>query len=100
MVHRLKLGIFGNNIIGINKEKKNMEEVWKNIEGFEGLYQISNFGNVKSLDRTVKVIGKNQFGTFITYKQIKGKILSQSTNKYGYCPVSYTHLTLPTTSRV
>ena len=87
MVHRLKLGISGNNIIGINKEKKNMEEVWKDIKGFEGLYQISNFGNVKSLDRTVKIIGKNQFGTFITYKQIKGKILSQSINKYGYCQV-------------
>lgn len=26
-----------------------MEEIWKNIEGFEGLYQISNYGNVKSL---------------------------------------------------
>ena len=58
MVHPLKLGISGNNIIGINKEKKSMEEIWKNIKGFEGLYQISNFGNVKSLDRTVKVIGK------------------------------------------
>lgn len=64
-----------------------MEEIWKNIKGFEGLYQISNFGNVKSLDRTVKVIGKNQFGTFITYKQIKGKMLSQSINKYGYYQV-------------
>jgi len=27
-----------------------MEEVWKDIEGYEGLYQISNFGNVKSLN--------------------------------------------------
>ena len=26
-----------------------MEEVWKDIEGYEGLYQISNLGNVKSL---------------------------------------------------
>ena len=26
-----------------------MEEVWKDIEGFEGLYQVSNIGNVKSL---------------------------------------------------
>ena len=28
-----------------------MEEVWKDIEGFEGLYQISNLGRVKSLER-------------------------------------------------
>jgi len=29
----------------------NMQEVWKNVNGFEGLYQISNFGKVKSLPR-------------------------------------------------
>ena len=28
-----------------------MEEIWKNIEGFEELYQISNLGRVKSLGR-------------------------------------------------
>lgn len=27
-------------------------EVWKDIQGYEGLYQISNKGRVKSLDRT------------------------------------------------
>jgi len=26
-----------------------MQEIWKDIEGYEGLYQISNLGNVKSL---------------------------------------------------
>lgn len=26
-----------------------MEEVWKDIKGFEGFYQVSNFGRVKSL---------------------------------------------------
>lgn len=28
-----------------------IEEIWKDIEGFEGYYQVSNLGNVKSLDR-------------------------------------------------
>ena len=28
----------------------NMEEVWKDIKGYEGIYQVSNFGRVKSLD--------------------------------------------------
>lgn len=28
-----------------------MEEVWKDIKGYEGLYKISNLGNVKSLNR-------------------------------------------------
>ncbi len=26
-----------------------MEEIWKDVNGFEGLYQVSNLGNVKSL---------------------------------------------------
>lgn len=28
-------------------------EVWKDIKGYEGLYQISNFGNVKALEKSV-----------------------------------------------
>lgn len=28
-----------------------MEEIWKDIKEYEGLYQVSNLGNVKSLDR-------------------------------------------------
>lgn len=31
-----------------------MEEIWKDIKGFEGRYQISTLGRVKSLQRTVK----------------------------------------------
>lgn len=27
-----------------------MEEIWKDIEGYKGLYQVSNFGRVKSLN--------------------------------------------------
>ena len=28
-------------------------EIWKDIKGYEGLYQISNYGNVKRLERTL-----------------------------------------------
>ena len=31
-----------------------MKEIWKDIEGYEGLYQISNYGNVKSLNRMMQ----------------------------------------------
>ena len=31
-----------------------MKEIWKDIEGYEGLYQVSNYGNIKSLSRVVK----------------------------------------------
>lgn len=35
-----------------------MIEEWKDIEGYEGIYQVSNFGRVKSLkrDKTLKLI--------------------------------------------
>jgi hypothetical protein len=31
-----------------------MKEIWKEVLGYEGLYQVSNLGRVKSLDRVVK----------------------------------------------
>ena len=30
-----------------------MKEVWKPIHNFEGLYEVSNYGNVKALARSV-----------------------------------------------
>ena len=30
-----------------------MKEIWKDIKGFEGLYQVSNLGRVKSLRRNI-----------------------------------------------
>lgn len=32
-----------------------MNEIWKDIEGYEGYYQVSNLGRVKSLERRVPV---------------------------------------------
>lgn len=46
-------------------------EVWKDIPGFEGQYQVSNMGRVKSLSRTLP------HKTHITWK-IQERILSQS----------------------
>ncbi len=31
------------------------EEIWKNIPGYEGLYQVSNLGRVKSVERKAKI---------------------------------------------
>lgn len=60
-----------------------MEEVWKDIEGYEGLYQISNLGRVKSLERGHKTLSK--------YIQ-KEKILSTRVGIRGYCVVTlYKH---------
>lgn len=37
-----------------------MEEIWKDIKGYEGRYQVSNLGRVKALPRTIS--GHNQHG--------------------------------------
>ena len=37
----------------VAKEEDCMSEIWKDIEGYEGLYQVSNRGRVKSLERIV-----------------------------------------------
>lgn len=31
-----------------------MEEIWKDVVGYEGLYQVSNLGNIRSVDRVVE----------------------------------------------
>ena len=39
-----------------------MKEIWKDIKGYENLYQVSNLGNVKSLGRWVGArSGKKKF---------------------------------------
>lgn len=53
-------------------------EVWKDIEGYEGYYQISNFGRVKSLKRKVWV-SKRQI-----YRELSERILKQGEDPNGY----------------
>lgn len=59
-----------------------MEEIWKDIKGYEGLYQVSNLGRVKSCDRYMN----NKYHTK-TLK--KGRVLVNSIfPTTGYCRVS------------
>lgn len=32
---------------------KSITEEWRDVKGYEGIYQVSNFGSVKSLDSAV-----------------------------------------------
>lgn len=54
-----------------------MEELWKDIAGYEREYQISNLGRVRSLDRVVTYNN----GVDVKYN---GKILSVFVKKNGY----------------
>ena len=62
-----------------------MKEVWKDIKNYEGLYQVSNLGRIKSLDRIV--YQKNSFGN-VQKNIYKGKILSLFEDKDGYLRVN------------
>lgn len=56
-----------------------MEEIWASIKGFEGIYEVSTLGRIKSLDRPRRSASNR------IYTQ-KGKILKQWQQKgYMYC---------------
>ena len=56
-----------------------IQEIWKNIKGYEKLYQISNYGRIKSKEKYVKTGIKNS----VKVKR-KEKILKNQINKNGY----------------
>lgn len=53
-----------------------MIEEWRDIRGYEGLYQVSNTGHIRSLDRVVK----NRYST----RTIKGRVLKPAIGNSGY----------------
>lgn len=57
-----------------------MEEIWKEIPGYEGCYEVSNQGRVRSLDRETR----NGKCSFIR----KGRLINGSLNSFGYKTVS------------
>ena len=52
-------------------------EIWKDIIGYEGIYQVSSLGNVKSLERLDS-----------TGRHLKGKLKKQSFDDKGYYQLS------------
>ena len=59
------------------------KEIWREIRGYGGMYQVSSHGRVRSLDRVVERKGR---GTLF----IKGRILTQSDDTHGYMKVNLT----------
>ena len=57
-----------------------MKAQWRDIENYEGLYQVSNFGQIRSIDRLVK----QRLGVRLA----KGQILKPAQNPKGYFAVS------------
>ena len=72
------------------------KEIWKDIEGYEGLYQVSNLGRVKSL---YKFINNNPKSKSIGYYS-EERILKCFNNKKGYKMVKLYKNTEHITKRV
>ena len=52
-----------------------MKEIWKDIKGYEGLYQISNLGKVKNIKRLQYDINKK---VFVYIEKEKTKVTESS----------------------
>ena len=62
-----------------------MEEIWKDIAGYEGKYQVSNMGRVRSLDRLVPAACALSKGNQVVNYLRKGVILKPHiAGKSGY----------------
>lgn len=60
-----------------------MNEIWKPVVGYEGLYEVSNLGNVRSVDHIVNVVRGEQ-----RYQMpIKGQPLAPQPRQHGYLAV-------------
>lgn len=59
-----------------------MQEIWKDVKGYEDIYQVSNMGRVRSLDIVIEARNGR-----IQYK--KGKIMAINRYPNGYCYVNF-----------
>lgn len=65
-----------------NDNADNINEIWKDIKDYEGYYQVSNLGRIRSLDRYIE---QSRADGTIYQRFMKGKILSlNKTNGRGY----------------
>ena len=69
-----------NSIHSKGTEEINMNEIWKDIKGYEGMYQVSNLGRVKSLEKTVAAKNGSK-------RTIRQRILKPKTERNGYLRV-------------
>lgn len=59
-----------------------MQEVWKPIVGYEGLYDVSNLGRVRSHDRVVRGSGRNKNGTVTRKGRVLKPVMNKATGYY------------------
>lgn len=72
-----------------------MEEIWKDIAGFEEIYQVSNLGRVRSLDRFVRHRNPNlktkRYGGILRFKYFRNPYKRVDLCKNGKGKKYYVH---------
>lgn len=60
-------------------------EVWKPVVGFDGFFEVSCLGSIRSVDRVVNKVNKSKLGEeFNQIQKVKGKTLIKAVNRHGY----------------
>ena len=70
-----------------------VNEVWKDITGYEGFYQVSNFGRVKGCDRITDVPKGKYYDAY--KRHCKSRIMILALNEGGYLGIRLTRNSQP-----
>lgn len=68
------------------------KEIWKDIPGYEGLYEVSTFGRVRSKDKLIELDWtKNRHVSMNYFSYVKkGRMMKLRHNPHGYVVVGLT----------
>lgn len=62
------------------------KEIWKDVVGYEGYYQVSNLGRVKSLKRKIQISESWHSNSY--YRKVSERILKPVLDRDGYLTVT------------
>lgn len=70
-------------VMFVRQDEKVLNEEWKPVGSYEGIYEVSTFGRVRSVERNVKL---NRMGTIVN-RHLKACLLKLGIMKIGYVSV-------------
>jgi len=78
----LPVSLSPNVVLNLNSSVMKQEnEIWKDVIGYEGRYQVSSFGNVRSLDMRVRHVCRDGSES---HRVIKGRVFKKCYQTNGY----------------
>lgn len=71
-----------------------MKEIWKSVPDFEGLYEISNLGRVKSLPKQLGVRWREDERILEVHHIDENRSNNEITNLIILCPICHRYISL------